>query len=59
MRSSLVTRAQQVDKHCLNLTSAALALAADEAAIVFVLVLFEYLRRLTTEIYRQQFSIID
>jgi len=34
--SSSITCIQQVDECCLNLTSTALALAADEAAIVFV-----------------------
>ena len=32
--SSQISRTRWIDEHCLNLTSAALALAADEAAIV-------------------------
>jgi hypothetical protein len=45
-KMSSVTHTWRVDERCLNLTSAALASAADEAAIVFILILFKYLQDL-------------
>jgi len=57
--SSSIMHVRRVDEHCLNLTSAALALAADEAAIVFIYIFLTPFTRITTTIYRQQFTVID
>ena len=54
---SSITRTRRVDERCLNLTSAALALAADDAALVFVSVHYCIYKRLT--ISRQEFSAIN
>jgi hypothetical protein len=56
---SPITCTRWVDEHCLNLTSAALALAADEAAIVLVWILLDmiyktYSHNLQTRILRNR-----
>lgn len=40
--ASPMSRSRRVDEVCLNLTSAALALVTEEAAIVYVVLLFKF-----------------